>query len=253
MKSASKTAALLIASLVLFPGTIFPQRGGTSAEQMLFDSANRDRVAQGLLPLKWDSALARAAHDHAVRMAQLNSLSHQLSGESDLTARASRAGARFSTIAENVAEGPSAANIHAQWMNSPPHRANLLDSELDSIGIAVAERNGMLFAVEDFSRAVPSLSLKEQEEPVSTLLETSGLRLLDATGDARRTCALDRGYAGKTKPLSIVRYETADVSEVPQDLTKKIESGHYHSAAVGACPSSGPSGFARYRIAVLLY
>jgi len=32
-----------------------------------------------------------------------------------------------------VAEGPSAINIHAQWMKSPHHRANLLDTDLDSV------------------------------------------------------------------------------------------------------------------------
>jgi uncharacterized protein YkwD len=253
MQIASKTVALLISSLTFLPGTGFAQRAGTGAEQLLFDSANRERIAQGLPPLKWDRVLARSASQHALRMAQQNSLSHQFSGEPDLIARATQAGARFSTIAENVAEGPSAAYIHAQWMKSPPHRANLIDSDLDSIGIAVAERNGMLFAVEDFSRAVPNLSIEEQEAPVSTLLQASGLRLLDETRDARRTCAIDRGYVGKTKPLSVVRYETADVGQVPQDLEQKIESGRYHSAAVGACPAPGHSGFARYRLAVLLY
>jgi hypothetical protein len=253
MRIARRRGVLLIASVILLPGTGFAQRGGTSAEQALFDSANRERVAQRLPPLRWDTALARSASQHAQRMAQQNLLSHQFPGEPDLTARATRAGARFSTIAENVAEGPSAANIHAQWMKSPPHRANLLDTDLDSVGIAVAQRNGMLFAVEDFSRAVPNLSIEEQEAPVSTLLQASGLRVLNATSDARRACTLDRGYAGKTRPLSVVRYETADVGQVPQDLAQKIESGRYHSAAVGACASSGSSGFARYRLAVLLY
>ena len=253
MRIALRNAALLMASLIFLPGVSFAQRGESGAERMLFDSANREREAQGLSLLRWDSALAQAARDHALRMAQQNSLSHQLPGEPDLTARATRTGSRFSTIAENVAEGPSASSIHTQWMKSPPHRANLLDSDLDSIGIAVAERNGMLFAVEDFSRAVPSLSLKEQEAPVSTLLEASGLRLIDATSDARRTCALDRGYVGKTKPLSVFRYETADVAEVPRDLEQKIQSGRYHSAAVGACAATSSSGFAWYRLAILLY
>jgi len=38
-------------------------------------------------------------------------------------------------------------------MHSPPHRANLLDKDMDSVGIGVVERNGELFAVEDFSKA----------------------------------------------------------------------------------------------------
>ncbi len=253
MQIAPRTAALLIASLILLPRTGFAQQGNMNAGQVLFDSANRERRAQGLPPLRWDGTLARSAYEHALRMAQQNSLSHQFPGEPDLTARATRAGSRFSTIAENVAEGPSAANIHAQWMKSPPHRANLLDRELDSVGIGVAERKGQLFAVQDFSRAVPHLSLEEQEGPLSTLLEASGLRLLDDTRDARRTCALDRGYVGRTRPLSVVRYETADVGQVPDDLEQRIKTGRYHSAVVGACPSGGASGFTRYRLAVLLY
>ena len=78
--------------------------------------------------------------------------------------RASQAGARFSSLAENVAEGPSAEAIHREWMNSPPHRANLLDPQLDSVGIAVAERNGILFAVEDFSLETGSYPWRSRRE-----------------------------------------------------------------------------------------
>lgn len=162
------TAGLLIASLILLPPTGAQQRNvqqkaaqpkaqskGSAAEQVLLASANRDRAAHGLPPLKWDATLARAARHHALRMAQQNGLSHQFPGEPDLPARAAAAGSRFSSLAENVAEGPTPAYIHAQWMKSPHHRANLLDADLDSVGIAVSRRNGLLFAVEDFSRAVP--------------------------------------------------------------------------------------------------
>jgi uncharacterized protein YkwD len=38
-------------------------------------------------------------------------------------------------------------------MRSPQHRANILDSDMDSVGIGVAERNGQMFAVEDFCKA----------------------------------------------------------------------------------------------------
>jgi uncharacterized protein YkwD len=88
-------------------------------------------------------------------MAQENTLSHQFPREMDLGTRIRLAGVRFRAVAENVAQGPSAASIHTQWMNSPPHRANLLDPDMDSIGVAVAERKGQLFAVQDFSQANP--------------------------------------------------------------------------------------------------
>ena len=44
-------------------------------------------------------------------------------------------------------------------MKSPLHRANILDTDMDSAGIGIAERNRQLFAVEDFSKAgVPQVS-----------------------------------------------------------------------------------------------
>jgi len=124
-------------------------------EQILLSSANRDREAHGLRLLKWSPTLASAARIHAQKMAQQNTLSHQFPGEPDLGARMHMAGLSFRSAAENVAQGPSAAVIHDEWMNSPHHRDNLLDPDLDSIGIAVIPRGGQLFAVEDFSQANP--------------------------------------------------------------------------------------------------
>ena len=151
--------------------------------------------------LKWDASLAAAAHQHALRMAQQNTLSHQLPGEPDLSARAGQAGARFSAIAENVAEGPNAQGIHEQWMNSPPHRANLLDPELTSVGIAMVKGEGVFFAVEDFSNATGQLSLQEQENLVVSQLRMRGIRILSDTSNARKTCLLDNGYAGNQRAL----------------------------------------------------
>jgi uncharacterized protein YkwD len=231
-------------------GAARPQAG--SPETMLLDSANRDRVAAGLPPLQWDMSLAGSARFHAQMMAQRNTLSHQFPGEQPLQQRATQSGARFSVIAENVAQGPSVYGLHTQWMNSAPHRANLLASDLNAVGIAVVQNGNMLFAVEDFSLAVPSLNLDVQELQVATMLSSRGLRLVSSTADARKTCDLDRGWAGQ-KPLSVLRYETPDLSRLPEDIEQRIQSGKYRSAAVGACDAGGPVGFARFRIAILLY
>jgi hypothetical protein len=55
--------------------------------------------------------------------------------------------------AENVDQGPNPTAIHQSFMKSPQHRANILDTDMDSAGIGIAERNGQIFAVEDFSKA----------------------------------------------------------------------------------------------------
>ncbi|HEY4975689.1 MAG TPA: CAP domain-containing protein, partial [Steroidobacteraceae bacterium] len=67
-------------------------------EQQVMDLANADRAQQGLAPLKWDSALAQAAADHAQLMAQQPALSHQYPGEADLVTRCGAAGAHFRSI-----------------------------------------------------------------------------------------------------------------------------------------------------------
>jgi uncharacterized protein YkwD len=37
-------------------------------------------------------------------------------------------------------------------MKSPNHRANILDGDMDSVGIGIAERHGQVFVVEDFAK-----------------------------------------------------------------------------------------------------
>jgi hypothetical protein len=242
----------IAAAVLLFSVRSGPaQRGGPP--QILFESANYERTARGLARLKWSDALAEAARRHVLRMAAQNTLSHQLPGESGMAERASQAGARFSSLAENVAEGPAAESIHQQWMKSPPHRANLLDPQLDSVGIAVAEGRGVLFAVEDFSLAAGTLTLEEQEKTVSAQIQSRGLRLLGYASDARRSCVLDNGYAGKHEPSFVLHYATPDLQSLPDLLVRRIQTGKYHAAVVGACASDAKIGFSNYRIAVLLF
>ena len=103
--------------------------------------------------LKSDEALSNAARKHAQRMATKGTASHQFPDEPNQLVRARAAGAHFSWLSENVDEGTSATSIHESFMKSPLHRANILDRDMDSIGIGIAERNGRMFAVEDFSKA----------------------------------------------------------------------------------------------------
>lgn len=253
MKALATSAIFLMAALGICASMTKAQSGSNGPEQALLQSVNRERTTRGLDPLKWNTALVEAAQKHVLRMAQENALSHQFPGEPPMQERAARAGAHFSSLAENVAEGPDAATIHAEWMKSPPHRANILDPRLDSIGIAVATNDGTLFAVEDFSLAAAGMDVSDQEKVVSELLKARGLRLLDYTGDARQSCKLDNGYAGRHTPSFVLHYATPDLNTLPDMLEKRIHTGRYHSAVVGACPADGRYGFSSYRVAVLLF
>jgi hypothetical protein len=245
---------LLAASLLFF---FFSSRANAQlqqngSERQLFEALNRERAAQGLSALQWDVALFKAARLHALRMANLNMLEHQLPSESNLETRLAEAGARFSIIAENIAVGSTPPIIHAGWMNSPGHRRNILDPRLTSVGIAVVHGPGGLFAVQDFSQSVPELSVEQQEQKVISLLTTMGFRSANATDGARKTCSTDAGFSS-TSAKSMIRFEVSDLSKLPEDIEKKIRSGPYSKVAVGACRANAAAGFSLYRIAVLFF
>jgi hypothetical protein len=230
------------------------QKNVSVAEQYLFHAANAERARRGLPALRWDDGLYRAARLHAIEMARRESISHQYPGEPDVGGRARQQGARFSVVAENVAEAPTAVDVHDAWMHSPEHRANLLDGQVDSVGISVVRRSGQLYAVEDFDRSVANLSFASQEQAVMDQLSQWGdLAVLPPNDDARRTCEMDTGYAGSRRPLFVMRYTTGDIEDLPDVLKQKIASGRYREAVVGACPATGTESFSAFNIAVLLY
>jgi uncharacterized protein YkwD len=254
---------LAIAALILF-GTapvlqaqsIF-DTSPAIAEQFLLAAANQDRVARGLRPLHFDPTLAQAALAHAREMAFHRDISHQFPGEPKLSERGANAGTHFSLISENVAEAPVAAMIHDLWMHSKGHRENLLDPNVDAVGISVIVRDDEYYAVEDFANLVQPLSFNAQESAVADLLAKSGMQIANgkvmSEQDARHTCSMSTGYAGSRPPWYIMRYTAHSISELPAVLQARLSSGKYHQAVVGACSEGTSAPFASYTIAVLLY
>ncbi len=227
------------------------------AEQLLLTQANQDRAEHSLSPLKRDPLLAQAALYHAYQMAEHADISHGFPGEPDLSARGASAGVRFSLITENVAEAGEPTIIHDMWMHSEGHRANLLDPDVNVVGIAVVTREHQVYAVEDFASTVDPLSVNEQESAVADLLSTTGMVIAnsapDALVNARRTCSMSSGYAGVRQPWFIMRYTASRLDQLPPQIKSRLTSGKYHQAVIGACASTEPSAFTSYSIAILLF
>ena len=216
--------------------------------------ANQARAAQGARPLKWEPALAEAARQHCLRMAAEGPISHQYRGEPDVGGRAGQAGAHFSLIEENVAVASNLALVHRGWMESPGHRANLLNPEVDHVGVAVVASRGMLYAVTDYERAVPVLTQARVEATIAGLVRAQGIALLADPSAARAYCAQSRGARGGSQPGFSMLWQDADLSRLPKALVGRIASGQYRQAAVGSCPPQAVEGaFTVYRVAVLLY
>ncbi len=187
-------------------------------------------------------------------MAAAGQIAHRYEGEADLAARAAQAGALFSLIEENVATGWSAAVIHASWMQSPGHRTNLLSPDVDRVGIAAVVNHGQIYAVADYSQAVPALTQAQVEASVAERLRARGLVILDDPTDARVYCAQTRNAQLSGAPGFRMSWESPDVTRIPQALNDLIASGRYRQATVGSCPPQGSEGsFTFYRVAVVLY
>lgn len=218
------------------------------------DLTNQDREAENLRPLHWNDSLAAAAQDHAERMAVAGYLSHDYPGEPPLMQRAAQAGAHFQSIAENIATGYSDGGVESEWMHSTPHRTNILDPRMNAIGVGLVVSHGTLYAVEDFADASELLSSRQVEQRVGLLLRNEGIAPSAPRNAAALACSSNGGYPrGETGKL-VVRFDTADLSRLPQGVIQQLRSGSYHSASVAACPGEErQNSFTNYRVAIVLY
>ena len=189
-------------------------------------------------------------------MAAEGPISHQYEGEPEPGTRAAQAGAHFSLLEENVAIAPTPTEIHDAWMNSPGHRANLLNPKVDHVGVAlVAGRNG-LYAVADYERAVPVLTQIQVENKFAAMLQEAGIEILQDAASAREACATEDGMPKTTsglKPRFVMRWQGATLTQLPQELADRLAKEKFSRASVGNCPMQGQDTFTTYRIAVLLY
>ena len=124
----------------------------------LIAAHNRERAMEKLPPLRSNPQLAAAAREHARDMAEHKKLSHEGSDGSDPAKRVKRHGYKYQEVGENVADGQtSVEEAMRTWMNSPPHRKNIL-GDFTEVGAAVepdAEKTNYWCVV--FGRPLPKV------------------------------------------------------------------------------------------------
>ena len=99
---------------------------------------NRLRAGAKLHSLEPNKKLQAAAEEHARDMASRHKMTHEGSDGSSPSERIIGQGYRMRRSGENVAFGPrSCEAVMKGWMNSPPHKANIL-AEFPQIGAAYA-------------------------------------------------------------------------------------------------------------------
>ena len=105
----------------------------SAAERRFHDLTNKVRAKKGKRRLRLDPELSRVARFHTNEMIDQDLLHHQ---PSDAFARRVT---RWKTLGENVGVGAGVDVLQQAFLNSPPHRRNIMLSGFHHVGVGVGE------------------------------------------------------------------------------------------------------------------
>jgi hypothetical protein len=253
---------MVLLPLILFVATAaFGQSGqGERQELELVRQLNASRREAGLAALTVNPKLTEAARKHSEAMAGQQKLSHVLPGETAVAVRIAATVLHFNRSGENVGYNTDFNGIHSGFMNSPPHRANILSPDYTEVGIGVVhDDKGVWWATQDFAHTLVKHSAGQAEDLAARrftqLRSQAGAAPLKRLSSTRlHDLACSMGRAGTLDPhqvLSIpgVHYAITYNNSLPEELPSsasafagKKELAQY---AVGACfvqEGSNPGG-----------
>lgn len=114
--------------------------GCTPQQADAYNRINDSRTSVGLPGLGFDEAIGNDAQRHAARLAAEGRIFHMALPPG-------------SCMTENVGSGSSIEAVHAMLLQSPGHRAHILDRSATVVGTGVASANGRVFVVQRFVRS----------------------------------------------------------------------------------------------------
>ena len=135
----------------------------------VFYATNAARVSHGLAPLRFARALHESAYEHSCDMAAGNFFAHENPKNAAkrtpwqrMAAKGVSGGNRAENIAARFVQNATylscASQIVKQWMDSPGHRANILNGKFTYLGCGVHPcgcPQFHLFATQNFASIVP--------------------------------------------------------------------------------------------------
>jgi hypothetical protein len=126
--------------------TVLAGPASASESGDMIAKTNASRSSHGLGALAAHAELMNKAQGWANYMAAHHTLAH--------SNYSSGVSANWSKMGENVGKGYDTTSVHNSFMNSSPHRANILDGAYNYIGVGVAHSSdGFIYVDEIFMRA----------------------------------------------------------------------------------------------------
>jgi len=111
----------------------------TDLEFKMLELVNQERTKRGLKALQWDPQLLPVARAHSQDMFARGYFSHYTLEGKDPFDRMKAAGIKYYSAGENLALGPTLSICHEGLMNSPGHRANILNPTYGRVGIGILD------------------------------------------------------------------------------------------------------------------
>ena len=127
------------------------------AEKLLLGMLNKARAKAGLPELTYDEKLADVARQHSEDMAENDFFAHISPTRGTLEDRLKRANIAARKFTENLATNTDLQASHDGLMGSPGHRKNILDDEVNRVGVGIVRtREGRLVVTQVFARDFPT-------------------------------------------------------------------------------------------------
>ena len=128
-----------------------PNVANLPAESAVLVIVNAERAKAGCKAVTVNSKLAAAARKHSADMVVRHYFSHTTPDGVSFSARIDAEGYRWSSVGENIAAGQrTPTDVMRAWMNSPGHRANILNCQFRNIGIGMVQNGRSPVWTQDF-------------------------------------------------------------------------------------------------------
>jgi uncharacterized protein YkwD len=237
---ASILSALIVSTSLFCSPAVAAQTGDLDRlRQMALELVNEERQSQGLEPLELGSAIDQAAQSHAEDMLKRDYYAHTSPDGRTVADRYRRAGgSRWHLTAENIArcrgcEAPPTVErieaLHQGWMNSPPHRENILRRGLDRFGFGIVVGEGdELYAVQTFAGAGTSGEVEAPEASVVAEADEQTRLALQRINEERRARGrepLTAAPALTQAAETMVAVSDRDDSGITADLSSALPAG----------------------------
>lgn len=253
-------AALLAWTLLLPPALAEVPADIEALREQALALVNEAREEEGLEPLELGGDLTEAAQAHASDMLERGYYAHESpEGDTVQDRYLDAGGGRWQVVAENIArclgcEPPVGEEriegLHGGWMDSPPHRENILAPGLSGFGFGVAAgEEGRLYAVQTFAGPGVPRGLQPEEEPVPLTAEEQVARAVQGLNRARERAGLPpvepSGALGEVARALLPPEDQEEFAlAAPEDLFATLPEGErtdWRSLGVvaGACGGCG--------------